>query len=422
MSFEDCSSHILLDKTASQISTNKGFRMARANVGVREGRWYWECKITSGIAGDARRSALTADKDAATSDATKALEATGHVRMGWARREACLDAPIGFDAYSYGLRDVAGQKVHMSRPVDFFPPDVSIVEGDVIGLEINLPSLALHQKIIDGDNYNPAVDIEDPSQPISPASHAPNIVRDRIPIPYKSNMYFEQFEYAPTKELEDLCHPTSSTAAATSPSPTHSNPILRTLPNSHIRIYKNGDLMGEPYTSLLAFLPPASKPQAQPGAREGLDDGHLGYYPAVSVFRGGAAEVNFGPNFWRPPRDVVFSSNPNDHETEEDIEMTDAAESSTKLPLPPPAQPVSQRYAEQIAEDTVYDLIDEVELWLQKGGYMADSEPARERSTAVNSGRLGSEDAPGAQIRQAMGSELELVQSGVSNGLQERMS
>ena len=71
------------------------------------------------------------------------------------------------------------------------------------------------------------------------------------------------------------------------PNPIHPVPALRTLPNSHIRIYKNGVLMGTPFTDLLAFLPPASKPQVQVGAREGMDDGMLGYYPAISVFRGG---------------------------------------------------------------------------------------------------------------------------------------
>ena len=112
---------MFLDETAHHVTTDKGFRMAKANVGVREGRWYWECKITSGI-----------PKETGKPGAEE--EARGHVRMGWARREATLDAPVGYDAYSYGLRDVAGQKVYMSRPKDFFPPGEDIREGDVIGL------------------------------------------------------------------------------------------------------------------------------------------------------------------------------------------------------------------------------------------------------------------------------------------------
>ena len=75
-------------------------------------------------------------------------ESGGHVRMGWARREAPLDGPVGFDCYSYGLRDVSGQKVHMSRPKGFAECD--FVEGDVIGMEITLPSLSLHRKVVGG--------------------------------------------------------------------------------------------------------------------------------------------------------------------------------------------------------------------------------------------------------------------------------
>ena len=118
MNFEDSSSHILFDQSGKIITTEKGFRMARANVGVREGKWYWECKILSGV----KHKLPNGEQP----------EPGGHVRIGWARREASLDGPAGFDAYSYGLRDIAGQKVHMSRPRDFFPPGEDIKEGDVL--------------------------------------------------------------------------------------------------------------------------------------------------------------------------------------------------------------------------------------------------------------------------------------------------
>ena len=49
LNFEDTSTHMFLDESGHHVTTDKGFRMAKANVGVREGRWYWECKITSGI-------------------------------------------------------------------------------------------------------------------------------------------------------------------------------------------------------------------------------------------------------------------------------------------------------------------------------------------------------------------------------------
>jgi COMPASS component BRE2 len=280
--------------------------------------------------------------------------------MGWARKEATLDAPVGFDAYSYGLRDVDGQKMFMSRPKDFFPKGEDIKEGDVIGLEINLPSMSLHKKVVDG-SYNPAADfIDEGNLGIERA----DIIRDRVPIRYKTHLYFEKIEYHPVKELEELMNPSPLTSTSglsgsgQDPGPTHPVPALRTLPHSSIKIYKNGQLMGTAFENLLAFLPPASKPlEGQVGARDGLDDGMLGYYPAVSVFREGAAEVNFGPNFWYPPPDYDG--------LRDDVDMHGSGQTATsdlqKL------RAIGQRYDEQIVEDIVYDIIDEVDFWIQDG-------------------------------------------------------
>ena len=128
LSHEDSSAQILFDNN-NAITTEKGFRMSRANVSVREGRWFWECKIISGIRPPNDGGADPGDG--------------GHVRIGVARREATLEGPVGFDAYSYGLRDVGGQKVTRSRPVDFAQSDLR--EGDVIGVELTLPSLPFHR-------------------------------------------------------------------------------------------------------------------------------------------------------------------------------------------------------------------------------------------------------------------------------------
>ncbi len=135
-------------------------------------------------------------------------------------------------------------------------------------------------------------------------------------------------------------------------------------------------MVGTPFTNLFAFLPPASKPLNQVGAREGLDDGMLGYFPAISVFRGGATEANFGPEFWCPPAELsIHHGNDND----EDVDMigsdqpntlkppttttTSSSSSNSKSPL----RALSDRFNEQIAEDVVFDLVDEVDFWVQDG-------------------------------------------------------
>ncbi|KAI0964805.1 hypothetical protein F4678DRAFT_454814 [Xylaria arbuscula] len=375
ISFEDASTHMYLDQSGRHVTTDKGFRMVRANVAVREGTWYWECKVTRGIL-----KAESMTKNASTGkDAAYQPESHGHVRIGFARREASLDAPVGFDAYSYGLRDVAGQKVHMSRPKDFFPPGEDVREGDVIGLEIRLPSEHLHRKIAQGQ-YNPAVDLNEEDEPTLEAA---NIIRDRIPIRFKAHIYFEKIDYHTTKELEDLMNPspvgTSGQAGNRSndkPNPNHAIPSLRTLPNSYIKVYKNGVLMGTPFTDLLAFLPPASKPQAQVGAREGKDDGMLGYYPAISVFRGGAVETNFGPDFWYPPPGYAPPLGG-------DVEMVDVDEDTVHVGTPQQkkmekTRAVVDRYDEQIVEDVVADIVDEVDFWMQDGARVLDRTGGRD--------------------------------------------
>jgi COMPASS component BRE2 len=357
MSFEDAATHVYFNEAASQVTTDKGFRMARANVAVRQGKWYWECKITQGI----RKSKEGSSKP----------DGVRHVRMGWARREASLDAPVGFDAYSYGIRDVTGEKVFMSRPKEFFPPGETIAEGDVIGLEIGLPSENLHRKVMSG-TYNPAVDVAENQDETDNTAEGPNIVRDRVPIRFKAHTYFERIEYHSTKELEDLMNPSPAGPGSSSNQPNahHSSPALRTLPGSYIKVYKNGVFMGTPFKDLLGFLPPASKPMPQVGAREGLDDGMLGYYPAVSVFRGGAAEVNFGPDFWYPPPCLSNDGRADSNETPAET-------------LPGKLCAVSTRYEEQIAEDIVYDIVDEVDFWMRDGGGMTDVAGVRQKTHEV---------------------------------------
>ena len=369
-SFEDSSTYMYFDEKKLSTTTEKGFRMARLNVNAREGRWYWECKILSGV--KPRRNESANINGSPHHPGLDVGDSGGHVRLGFARREANLDAPVGFDAYGYGLRDSAGQKVFMSRPKDFFPVGESICEGDVIGLEINLPSLSLHRKVVEG-SYNKGVDVSDDLDPGTGAQKGEpvNFVRDRCPIRYKQHLYFEASIGEPAKDLEDLMNPApvinpatggqATAPAVTPPNPNHAVPALRTLPFSNIKVYKNGRLVGEAFDHLLAFLPPASKAcREAEKAKDILDDPTLGYYPAVSVFRGGTAECNYGPDFWCPPEELRRQGM-NDAVVGKDADMTEARRNQRRL------RPFCERYNEMIAEDVVCDIIDEVDFWVQDG-------------------------------------------------------
>ncbi|TKY89159.1 hypothetical protein EX895_001690 [Sporisorium graminicola] len=169
--WSDRSPFTKISVNADIISTDKGFRSARTNIGVRQGEWYAEIEIlppehlTAGVGAPGPLPAPMKDGS--------------HIRLGWGRREAPLNAPVGFDGYSYGLRDKGGDKVTLSRPLPYGKP---FKAGDVVGLYIKLPPLSEPQ-----DENDPA-----------------NIKRERIAIRYKGQLYFESLEYPRTREMEQL--------------------------------------------------------------------------------------------------------------------------------------------------------------------------------------------------------------------------
>lgn len=65
----------------------------------------------------------------------------GHLRIGWSMRTGELQAPVGYDKWSYGIRDISGSKVHDSKREDKWG-GVGFGPGDVIGIAINLSKQA----------------------------------------------------------------------------------------------------------------------------------------------------------------------------------------------------------------------------------------------------------------------------------------
>ncbi|TKA29261.1 hypothetical protein B0A50_03771 [Salinomyces thailandicus] len=412
LSFEDADRNMHFTTDALLTTNEKGWRMVRSNVCAREGTLYYEVKMRRAVPPDGPAEAV----------------ATGpqpHVRFGFARREAPLDAPVGFDGYSYGITDLRFEPMHRSRPSKFYypkpktkkgsskpstfaapppitlaPEDQDVKEGDVIGLEIQLPSLTLHRKITSGI-YNPAVDLNDgfdrPPSP-DPTSPPPDIIRDRIPVPYKGNSYFETLDHVPTKPMDLYADRQTNLAALPQtsgsakdaihlkapPNPNHEHPSLRTLPHSAFRVYKNGKLIGTAFENLLAFLPPASAPAKGLGAREGVDDGLVGYYPAVSCFAGGVVECNFGDGgsvikaakeekkgFWCPPPHLTPSvplTSGADAARAENSAGTGGFNPGRRC------RPMGERYAEQVAEDIVWDLVDEADFFAADGAFAGEGE------------------------------------------------
>lgn len=326
---------------ARAVTASSAWHTARANVCAREGAYYYEARVINGIPNNSQ--SISANESSHRTP-------KGHVRLGFARREADLDANVGVDCYGYGIRDVNGEVVNRMRCEYFFPKGESIREGDVIGMLITLPPLSLHKKVVEG-TYDPAVD-GDGTSPTSEAHTSTNLIRDRIPFHYKSDFCWQQSNVFSTKHLRDYAFNLKETPTFGPPSPFNSeDPSLRTLPGSSITIFKNGEKMGTPFKELYAFLPPASRlangtNNLGIGERENADDGMIGYYPAVSCYGGGAVECRFEGPWWVGPPSHADNGEP--------------------------VRGIGERFNEQIVEDVVADIVDEVEAMLIWGGVDGD--------------------------------------------------
>ncbi|CAI2178513.1 16161_t:CDS:2 [Funneliformis geosporum] len=350
LSKEDASLSVWISGDQLTSTTDFGFSMARANCPVKEGKWFFEVFIDRGGEGKID------GKDGA------------HVRVGWARREGNRNSPVGSDAYSYGFRDLTGQKIHQSRPAQY---GESFKTGDVIGLYINLPPL---KKVI--PDY----------QPKSPKRH-------RIPILFKGDTIFEYKDFKPTHQMNQLLELPEKKKEKKfwwqqqeENKQVQAPPDIPVLPGSKIIVYKNGVRQGVAFDNLYSFLPTVDKYTNDDDLTE--DDGSLGYYPAVSMYRGGTCTLNFGPHFRYPPPpdpELEVASNrstaPKVQTFKSSLIKTLVANpllnkpststSSSPSSLNPCKKstsgrnwnPMSERYMEYVTEDVLYDIVDEVELW-----------------------------------------------------------
>ncbi|KAF7363309.1 COMPASS complex protein [Mycena sanguinolenta] len=298
ISWEDRSSFVAVTKDGLELAGSTGFRSARCNAPIREGKWYMEVKI---VRGGGEHSNEDGKREGS------------HVRLGWGRREAPLNGPVGLDGYSYGYRDKTGDKVTLSRPRPYGRP---FFTGDVIGMYISLPPKR---------QANPK-DLHDPAR----------LKRERIAIDLKGQEVFEILEYPQSKEMAALMdYSGKSSASASIPSsskkiasgklpergpsnaPKTNTANLRplpTLPDSHIAFFVNGECQGIAFQDLYDYLQLrqtniSRKAKDRKRTREGVkehtenpfDDGTLGYYPFISLFNEASVKLNPGPTFDFPP-------------------------------------------------------------------------------------------------------------------------
>lgn len=74
----------LSDDQLTVFGFDGGYRMARTTHGVHSGAYYWEAIVQ------------------------ESEDPQAHVRIGWSSRQGELQAPVGYDQYSFGYTDKTG--------------------------------------------------------------------------------------------------------------------------------------------------------------------------------------------------------------------------------------------------------------------------------------------------------------------------
>ncbi|OXB62742.1 hypothetical protein ASZ78_010809 [Callipepla squamata] len=147
----------------------KGYSMVRASHGVRKGAWYFEISMDE----------MPPDTAA---------------RLGWSQPLGNLQAPLGYDKFSYSWRSKKGTKFHQSIGKHY---SSGYGQGDVLGFYISLP------------------------EDTETAKSLPDTYKDKALIKFKSYLYFEEKDFVDKAEKS-----------------------LKQAPGSQIIFFKNGASQG----------------------------------------------------------------------------------------------------------------------------------------------------------------------------------
>lgn len=394
--------NVCVDKTM-------GWRTSRCDVCVKEGSAYWEVRVVKGGSTEnTGNNNLLKDN----------IDSTPHLRFGVSRREASLEGPVGFDSYGYGIRDQGLESIHEGKLKHVLKNDRHhLKEGDILSFILKLPNSDI--QIEQGKEYtlrriNALRDVTSKrlSSSLSPSRNDDNlneehhsrkrhklnrntdfhlalledikyddVVRDNIAIRYKNQLFFESTDYIKTTMPEYYS------------SDKRERQDYYSLDQSYLAVYLNGEFLGNAFQELNPFLPPFSelqynekfysgywrngeyiddqneenrvkteltdvnnintsprKGRQSNSKKKGLllrnkyvNNNKLGYYPTVSCFNGGEAQIIME----RDQLQFLDKITPPENLNKDDLKTLDAL------------------FMEQIADDIVWDIIDEVEEEVQ---------------------------------------------------------
>ncbi|XP_067879377.1 set1/Ash2 histone methyltransferase complex subunit ASH2 isoform X3 [Heterodontus francisci] len=159
------------------VTGEKGYSMVRASHGIRKGGWYFE---------------ITVDE----------MPAETAARLGWSQPLGNLQAPLGYDKFSYSWRSKKGTKFHQSIGKHYAK---GYGQGDVLGFYLYLP------------------------EDTEAARALPDTYKDKALIKFKSYLYFEEKDFVDKAEKS-----------------------LKPATGSKMIFYKNGDSEGTAYEDVYA--------------------------------------------------------------------------------------------------------------------------------------------------------------------------
>ncbi|XP_069069542.1 set1/Ash2 histone methyltransferase complex subunit ASH2 isoform X1 [Pleurodeles waltl] len=126
----------------------KGYSMVRASHGVRKGAWYFEICVDE-------------------------MPPETAARLGWSQALGNLQAPLGYDKFSYSWRSKKGTKFHQSIGKHY---SSGYGQGDTLGFYISLPDETETAKAV------------------------PDTYKDKALIKFKSYLYFEEKDFVDKAE------------------------------------------------------------------------------------------------------------------------------------------------------------------------------------------------------------------------------
>ncbi|XP_060712686.1 set1/Ash2 histone methyltransferase complex subunit ASH2 isoform X3 [Hemiscyllium ocellatum] len=159
------------------VTGEKGYSMVRASHGIRKGGWYFE---------------ITVDE----------MPAETAARLGWSQPLGNLQAPLGYDKFSYSWRSKKGTKFHQSIGKHYAK---GYGQGDVLGFYLYLP------------------------EDTEAARALPDTYKDKALIKFKSYLYFEEKDFVDKAEKS-----------------------LKPATGSKMVFFKNGDNEGTAYEDVYA--------------------------------------------------------------------------------------------------------------------------------------------------------------------------